>query len=37
MKETSGSKRTELVKIIKHRARMSEKYGERKKQAAVKR
>jgi hypothetical protein len=29
MKESDGSKRTELVKIIKHRARMNEKCGEK--------
>jgi len=29
MKETDGNKRTELVKIIKHRGRMNEKCGEK--------
>jgi hypothetical protein len=29
MKETDGSKRTELVKVIKRRARMNEKCGEK--------
>jgi hypothetical protein len=29
MKETDGNKRTELMKVIKHRTRMNEKCGEK--------
>jgi len=29
MKKTAGSKRTELVKIVKHRRRVNEKGGEK--------
>jgi hypothetical protein len=32
MKETNGSKRTELVKTVKHRARMNKKCGEKNRQ-----